>query len=215
MAQGRKKKRNELARAGKQRPAQSRTDSRHSQLMAVVVQQDETIQLRLEEPARAERTFHADCADAVMRHGTPVLRFVQLDPVKEAATRVLVVRYDADVFAERSASNESFRTGLHSWLKAQGRTIDGCYQELAAKALGQMGDGVSTAMIDADFEIAYRAGNRAGLTFLSTHGADRLALAQGEAEEIPVSATIEVAMMALPMTELFDAWKELVEGELK
>lgn len=171
--------------------------------------------MKVEVPAHmippAEHTFPADCAIARVRHGSPELRLMQLNPDAETKiSRLVIARYTWERFRERAQNHEEFRTQLDEMLRSRkGGVPAGYFAKLCAAASG---DNPPSALLDSELEITSYSGDRASIVFIVSSIGDFARAVRGQGENVKFTAQLEATMSTHALADLLASWKSVAES---
>jgi hypothetical protein len=174
--------------------------------------------LKVEVPAHmipaAEHTFPADCGLARIRHGSPELRLIQLNPDDETKiARMVIARYTWERFRERAKNHEEFRQqlegALNSRMGGMGGVEAGYFEKLSKAAHGET---PPSALLDSELEITSYSGDRASIVFIGSSTGDFARAARGDGSDVvKFTAQLEATMSARALADLLASWKAVAE----
>lgn len=158
----------------------------------------------------AEHIFTADCGIARVRHGSPELRFMQLNPDDETkVNRLVTARYTWERFRERAGNHEEFRVQLDKYLASSKQAIEAGY--FAKLCTAATADNPPSAQLDSDLEITSYSGDRASIVLIVSSIGDLARAAVGEGENVKFTAQIEVTLATRALADLLASWKSVAE----
>lgn len=157
-------------------------------------------------------TFSADCAVALVKNDTPLLRFVQLHAVQDGvATKVLHVRYSWEAFKRQLVANialcERIEATASAWRLRS--TPLGHYAELARNVASN--ENLQSLTLDADFDYMANHGSRSSTMHLSLDPRELVAMARGTHKQLRMTAQVSITIPSAALVDMIRSWNTLAE----